>query len=611
MSRLSRNDGTEKIGMDLHRKAEEILRNRFLGKGDKAIRNKVCPLRDAIERNVKPGMTLHLTFTGSRWPTAAVYEIFRQFQNSRANFSIASLTVSGPLMILVHGDMVSRVITSYCGDSYHTIRPNPVYQRAFRDGKIVFENWSVLTFVLRLMAGAMKIGFVPTNSLMGSTMAVDNTDSLKVIEDPFESGRELPVLKPLVPDLSIAHALASDEEGNAIFFPPYAENLYGAMASRSGTILTVEKILPPETIKRYSYLVKLPSQYVVSVCEVPFGAHPGGVSNLAVQEVEGYMEDYEFFDNLHRVAKEPEQLDKWIAEWVLGCDNHDQYLKKLGSEKILYLKGRLRQDSWMLESKELMAGIDLESDYTSLEMAIIAASRRLADLIKDKGYSTILAGAGLANLASSLAYYRLVDKGRPVDLMVEMGLYGYTPRPFDPAILNFRNHPTCKMLADVHWIMGILMGGRNNSCIGCIGAAEIDRFGNINSTQTDVYIGGSGGANDIVSCSREVLSLAIQSANRFVERVSYVTSPGLKVNTLVSTLGIYEKEYTSGEFVLKGFFPDKRFSSDEENIRHIKENCGWDLRVSTEVEKIYPPTPEELLTLRMLDPHRYFLGKID
>ncbi|MCL5935422.1 MAG: hypothetical protein M1543_02885 [Firmicutes bacterium] len=588
--------------------ARKLLREKFrYSPGN--IPDKVCSLSDAIKKNVRPGMALHLVFTTGRWPNAAIYEIIRQFWNTRPGFTLISLTASGPVTAMVHGGLAEKIITSYTGDSYYAVRPNAAHQRAYENKEVVYENWSLLTFILRLMAGAMGLPFLPARSLAGSTMAEDNREKFVIAGDPFGTDEKVGLVKALVPDLSIVHALAADQEGNALFFPPYAENLYGAAASRNGVILTAEKIVPPETIRRYSYLVKLPAQYVASVSEAPFGAHPGGITNNVVPGIQGYIEDYDFFNELHEAARDREKFDDWIGEWVLDCCDHRDYLRKLGSRRMFYLQGKSGENSWMLEEEELLSCIDLKSKANHVETAIIAASRKLAELVKKGEYKTVLAGAGLANLAASMAYYKLREEGYPVELMVEMGLYGYAPRPLDPMIMNFRNHPACKMLTDAHWIMGVAMGGRNNRCIGCLGAALVDRSGNINSTLTGSHIGGSGGANDIASMSKEVMVLAIQSPQKFVENVSYITSPGDKVRTLISTLGVFEKLGLDEEFTLTGYFPGSSFASPEENISHVMENCGWKLKVARDINKVPLPSSEELMTLRLLDPQRYYLGK--
>ena len=67
--------------------------------------------------------------------------------------------------------------------------PNQVTQRAYGRKEIELEDWSILTLPLMLMAGALGVGFMPTTSVIGIMMEVDNKDSFIVIDDPFGSGR--------------------------------------------------------------------------------------------------------------------------------------------------------------------------------------------------------------------------------------------------------------------------------------------------------------------------------------------------------------------------------------------------------------------------------------
>jgi len=91
--------------------------------------------------------------------------------------------------------------------------------------------------------------------------------------------------------------------------------------------------------------------------------------------------------------------------------------------------------------------------------------------------------------------------GVPVELVAEIGLYGFFPRPGEPFIFSNRNISTCKALTTVETVLGLHVSGRHNRCLAIIGAAQIDVCGNINSTYaaSGKFLVGSGGANDIAS----------------------------------------------------------------------------------------------------------------
>ncbi|MEW6615639.1 MAG: CoA-transferase [Thermodesulfobacteriota bacterium] len=591
-------------------KVKEILENRFKIREYEGT-DKVCDLAGVVRNNINPGMLLHTCQTGVRWCSAIIYEIARQFWGKMPDFTITGISLNHPIAVLVHGGLVKKLITTYCGDPYYTIGPNAVFQRAYKEKTTQIEIWSILSLPLRLKAAAMGVEFMPTKSLIGSDMEKENKEDFIVIDDPFQGGEKIGLARALYPDISLTHGWAADRYGNTLLLPPYAENLYGCMGSKKGTIVTVEKIVSTDFIRQYSHLMKLPGDYVTAVCEVPLGSHPSGLAKGGMSDFPVYAEDYDFVDEACEAAKNPEEFDRWIDKWVLGCKDHKDYLNKLGYNRILALKGKTHADSWRYDVEAITREYD-SPEYTPLEMAIVIAGRKTKEKIKKNDYRTILAGAGIANLGAWLAYFDLKEEGFDIELMAEIGLYGYTPTPFDPAVFNNRNFPTCKAIVDTHDIMGIFMGGSRNRCVGTLGIGQIDKYGNINTTKIPerlLYIAGSGGANDIATCAQEVVAIAVHSRRRFLDRVSYITSPGRKVTTLVSTLGVFEKIGNDEEFTLTGYFPDKGVTTKEDHIRQIKENCGWDLKVSSDPEEIPPPELEELIMLRMFDPRKYYLGE--
>ena len=570
--------------------------------------DKVMPLAEAVQRFVRPGMTLHALYSTSR-PHAILAELARQFWGRDPRFTLVTISVTGTMVALVHGRLLKRVITTFCGDSYPTPGPNPVYVKAFREKTLEFENWTMLTLPLRLKAGAMGIPWHPTRSLIGSSMAEENRELFQEMDGEESIG----MVRALEPDLSLVHAWAADPAGNALLAPPYGEDIYGALAAKEGAILSVERVVSSEFLRRHNHLVRIPSYAVRAVCPAPYGSHPTGMSNRGVPELEAYAEDYAFLGEVREAGSSPERLDRWIREWLLDLNDHDDYVKKLGYDRILFLKGKADGDSWMPELAELADGIELDAPPTSIETMIAVAGRKIRERSKAAGYKTILAGVGASNLAAWLANVRLREEGVESELMAEVGFYGYSPRPADPFIFNFRNLHTCKLLSGIESTMGIFMGGRRNECVGALGAGQVDRMGNLNSTKIpgETYLVGSGGANDIASAAREVVACAKQRASRFPERVPYITSPGKRVRTVVTDLGVFEKKgpmENGGELILTGVFGNGE-DSPETLARAVAERCGWRLQVAEDLELVAPATRDEVQLLRLFDPRGQFLGK--
>ena len=185
----------------------------------------------------------------------------------------------------------------------------------------------------------------------------------------------------------------------------------------------------------------------------------------------------------------------------------------------------------------------------------------------------------------------------------------HDPRPGDAFLLNYWNLPTTTLLTDVLEALGIHGCGGANQCLATLGAGQVDRHGNLNSTRAanGEFIVGSGGANDLASAAVETVVVAAQRLQTFVEMVDYVTSPGERIGCVVSSMGRFEKR-GGDSLVLTGYFVSAGKDRDE-IVGRIRERCGWDLELAEPLEALAPPSAEELAILRVLDPERCFLGK--
>jgi acyl CoA:acetate/3-ketoacid CoA transferase alpha subunit/acyl CoA:acetate/3-ketoacid CoA transferase beta subunit len=541
-------------------------------------------------------------------PTAVIYELVRQFRGRDPRFTLFSLGLTTVYSLLVHAGILRNIITSFLGDSYPSPGPNPVFQRALREKTVEIQHWSLLSMVQRFQAGALGVGSLPTRSILGSSMEKDNRDDFAVVPDPFRKGEKLGLVRAINADLSFYHALAADPQGNALFVPPYAENLYGAMGSKRGVIVTAEKIVSTDFLRANAGYVRLPGYRVLAVCEVPRGGHPAGVSAHGITGAEGYAVDNPFILTLKEACRKKDALDAWVEEWVLSCPDHSAYMKKLGGERVKKLVEKAHPDAWRDDYESIRPELRIDEPAKAMERMVIVAMREIVARVKKNQYRTLLAGIGASNLAAWMATYLLRQEGYEADVMAEIGFFGYLPRPADPFIFNLSNVPTCKMLTDASEILGILMGGENQRCLGALSAAQVDRWGNLNSTliPPDILITGSGGANDVASGASEVLVTVPQSPSRLVPEVSYITAPGQRVRAVVTTLGMFEKVDGEREFALTGVMEDGQ-SSVEEAVRSIREQCKWDLKIAPRLKTLELPTAEELALLRLFDPHKFFL----
>lgn len=555
--------------------------------------DKTAMLAEAIERIVRPGDAIHLGTTHVRG-SAAAWEILRQFRGRDPGFELQSVAMSTPLAPLVHERLARRIVTTWSGDAYYSPGPNPVYRQAHADG-VEFSHWSIATFPQRLAAAARGLAWTTTRSLAGSQMAADNAADLKEIEPG------LMLMRSLTPDVSLFHAPAADPAGNVLVTPPLFENVWGALAARKGAIVTVERLVDESYVRDHSALTRIPSYAVAAVVEVPFGGHPGGIFTRGLPGIGGYGEDYAFWAEMRAACRDPSALDAWIKRWILEPADRAAYCDLLGRDRLDALVANADPQRIPPEVAAALDAVDLDAEPNEIETAIVAGARLLAERVRAGRLTYMLAGAGMANLAAWLAAETLRDGGAGIDLVAEMGLVGYRPHPGEPFIFNHRNFPACSMLADIDVTMNVLMGGARARSIASLGAAQVDRRGNLNTTVSgDRLLMGSGGANDVATCATETVLTMIQTADRFVDRVDYVTSPGDRVVAMASTLGVFRKD--QGELVLTGVYGD----DPVEAARAARDQCGWDLRVARSLERVEPPTPAEIRTLRRFDPNGYF-----
>lgn len=574
--------------------------------------DKRLDLSEAIRRFVRPGMKINPCSLQSR-PVAALHELCRQFAGRDPGFEFISSSLSGNYLQLVQLGLLKRAIVSFAGEGYPTPGPSPVTTRALARGSLTLENWTMLTISQRLLAGAMGVPFATTRSIAGSSLAVDlaKAGHFAEIPDPFHPGHTQGVISAYHPDVSFVHAWAADRSGNAVCFPPYQENIYGALAARQGVIVTAHKLVSSDFIRRHAHLVRIPAEVVLSVSEVPFGSHPYGNYCEGSPELVPYANDYDFMREHRQAQDDEERYAEWLKDWILDVEDQAAYLAKLGEERIERLHFLATADSWRDELERHAAELDEARPAGPVEEMIVQGARAISTRIAARGYKTVLSGVGQAALVAWLAAHRLRDEGVEFAMLAETGMYGHDPRPGDPFLLNYWNLPTTRLLTDVFEALGLYGCGANNRCLATLGAGQIDRFGNINSTfsKSGRFIVGSGGANDIVGAAQETVVVAAQRRQTFVERVDYVTSPGDRIDCVVSTMGRFEKR--AGEtLLLTGYFRSAGSDRDE-IVGKIRDRCGWELQVVDDLEALEPASDEELAVLRVFDPERHFLGKTE
>jgi glutaconate CoA-transferase subunit B len=251
-----------------------------------------------------------------------------------------------------------------------------------------------------------------------------------------------------------------------------------------------------------------------------------------------------------------------------------------------------------------------DAPFTKSEMMIVAAARELA------GQRVCFVGVGLPNIAVNLAQRTVAPD---IELVYEAGVFGARPARLplsigDPTIVTGATAATSMFELFAFYLQGGLID------VGFLGAAQIDRFGNINTTVIGDYaapttrLPGSGGACEIAINARQVFVIMRQSRRSFVERIDFRTSPGNPggatnaarirkeqgwlgrgPSVVVTDLGIY-RFGDDGEMRLESLHPGA-------TIEQVRDTIGWDVKVSPKLATTPAPTDRELQLIRIeLDP---------
>ncbi len=245
-----------------------------------------------------------------------------------------------------------------------------------------------------------------------------------------------------------------------------------------------------------------------------------------------------------------------------------------------------------------------EGGWTADEMMTVAAARLLSDR------TVCFVGIGLPSTAANLA--RRLHTPDCV-LIYESGCIGAKPTRLPLSIGDTELALTSDALVSVPEIFAYwLQGGRVS--VGFLGAGQIDRFANINSTVIGPYdqpmarLPGSGGAPEIAASAGEVIVIVRQSRRTFVERCDFRSSvgfgdgPGYRDKlglrgsgpvAVITDLGVLRPDPATCELVLTEVHPGVE-------VDEVRAATGWELQVADPVAVSAPPTATELTALRSL-----------
>jgi glutaconate CoA-transferase subunit B len=225
--------------------------------------------------------------------------------------------------------------------------------------------------------------------------------------------------------------------------------------------------------------------------------------------------------------------------------------------------------------------------HSADEMMTVAAARELRD------GEVCFVGIGLPSTAANLARGRHAPG---VVLIYESGTIGSKPTRLPLSIGDGDLAETADSVVPVAEIFNYwLQGGRID--VGFLGAAQIDRHGNLNSTVIGPYdapkvrLPGAGGAPEIAALAGRVITIIRQSPRTFVDELDFKTSLGASDQVVITDLGVLRRR--GGELVLTDLHPGV-------TAAQAREATGWELEIADDAGATDPPTEDELTLLREL-----------
>src|ERR671927_2003094 len=240
---------------------------RELAKRDRSLREKVVSLEEAASF-VRDGDSVGIGgSTMSRTPMAMIWALIRA---RRKGLSCSRCIISSDGDLLFGSGVSDHIVSSWFSQGI-LWGVSKVMRHHVETGKARFEEWSHMAVGMRFRAGAMGVPFLPIRSMLGSDILKLRPEA-KEIECPF-TGEKLLLVPALNPDVALIHVQRCDAYGNAQIDGLQFMDIDLAMAANR-VILTTERIVANDQIRRSPDLTKIPFFCVDAVVEVPYGSAP-------------------------------------------------------------------------------------------------------------------------------------------------------------------------------------------------------------------------------------------------------------------------------------------------------------------------------------------------
>ncbi len=302
----------------------------FFRTKNRKLESKLMTVKEAVEKFVHDGDYLCLGgFGANRIPTAVAHEILRQ---GRKNMGFAGHTSTHDFQIMCAGEVFDKLDVAYIvGLEARGLSPNA--RRYMESGKVDVSEWTNYSLSVRFKAAAAGVSFYPSRNVLG-------TDTFKfsggkVIACPY-TGTKYIAQPAIYPDIAAIHVHEADIYGNCRVRGITVSDFDVARAAKR-LIITCERLITTDEIRRDPSLTVIPYWCVDAVCEVPYGSYPG---NMYAE----YFSDEEHLREWMKVEQDPEEFKKFLDKNIYSCKDHFDYVDRNGGIRRMQM---LRQKEFM------------------------------------------------------------------------------------------------------------------------------------------------------------------------------------------------------------------------------------------------------------------------
>jgi len=290
---------------------------------DRSLRPKVVTLEEAAAF-VRDGDTVGIGgSTMSRTPMGMIWTLIRA---GKKQLTCARSIVSSDGDLLFGSGACDHMVTSWFSQGIMW-GVSKVMRHHVETGKARYDEWSHMAMGMRLRAGAMGVPFMPIRSMLGSDVRKQRPEPIE-IDCPF-TGEKLLLVPALNPDVALIHVQRCDSYGNAQIDGLQFMDIDLAMAANK-VILTTERIVSNDQIRRAPDQTKIPFFAVDAVVELPFGCAPHecyGVYEPMIRHMQYYVE---------LVNSDPvDGMRQYLERFVYGPKSWNEFLAMIGTDQLL------------------------------------------------------------------------------------------------------------------------------------------------------------------------------------------------------------------------------------------------------------------------------------